>query len=118
TTWPVSDRMHFYVRKDVAAQIWDLGAGEGVALATTEETQPNLCVANWQPRSADVVFGPGGGDPLPLNHPLDIAVSEGRVYVADEFNNRIVVYGMDGAYITSIGGIDEETGSALFNRPN
>lgn len=118
TNWPVSDRMHYYVRKDVAAQIWNLGAGEGTALTTVEETQPNLCVANWQPRTAELVFATGGDDALRLNHPLDIAVSEGRVYVADEFNNRIAVYGSDGAFITSIGGISEETGSALFNRPN
>lgn len=25
--WPVSDRLVFFVRKDVAAQIWDFGVG-------------------------------------------------------------------------------------------
>jgi uncharacterized protein (TIGR03663 family) len=115
TNWPVSDRMHFYVRKDVASQIWDMGAGEGTVVASTEESQPNLCVANWQPRAADLIFS---GNPLPLNHPLDVAVSEDRVYVADEFNNRVVVYDRDGQFVTSLGGADSETGVATFNRPN
>ena len=115
TSWPVSDRMHFYVRKDVAAQIWDMGAGEGSVVASTEETQPNQCVANWQPRAAEVVFA---GNPLPLNHPLDVAVSDDRVYVADEFNNRVVVYDQTGQYITALGGADAATGSTTFNRPN
>ncbi len=116
--WPVSDRMHLYVRKDVASQIWNMGVGDASVLTTLEDTQPNLCVANWQPRTANLVFGSGADNPLPLNHPLDVAVDAGRVYVADEFNNRISVFDTAGNYVTEIGGVNAELGTPVLNRPN
>lgn len=115
--WPVSDRMHFYVRKDVASQIWNLGAGEGSAVAL-EDTQPNMCVQNWQPRTADLVFSTRTGNPVPMNHPLDVAVANGRVYIADEFNNRVAVYDTEGNYLMSIGGPIEAGAPPVLNRPN
>ena len=54
-----------------------------------------------------------------MNHPLDMAVDDAnnRVYVAEEFNNRISVFDKDGQYITAIqGGTGDFT--EAFNRPN
>jgi hypothetical protein len=40
-----------------------------------------------------------------LGHPLSVKVdAAGRVYVADEWNNRIQVFNSSGAYLTTIGG--------------
>jgi uncharacterized protein (TIGR03663 family) len=115
TNWPISETMSFYVRKDIAAQIWSLGVGEGTALASSQETAVNQCVANWQAASASLIFQqpPTGA----LNHPVDIVVdAQNRVYVADEFNNRIVVFNADGTYVTEYTRSGSTSGA--FQRPN
>jgi len=49
--------------------------------------------------------GVSGEDFGHLSHPLGVAVdSAGRVYVADEWNNRVQVFDSTGAYLTTIGG--------------
>ena len=114
TSWPVSEGMSFYVRRDVAAQIWNLGVGDTSILAS-QSSEVNPCVANWRPISADVVFSA----PLTaaLRKPVDIAIgADGRVFVADEFNNRIVVFDEDGRYLQeyTVSG----SASGAFTRPN
>ncbi|NDJ61832.1 MAG: hypothetical protein GYB67_11950 [Chloroflexi bacterium] len=113
--WPVAERLYFYVRKDIAAQVWNLGVGDGIAFVPPEAvTTVNQCTANWQTRFADVIFSP----PAPLINPLDIAVSDdGRVYVAEEFGNRISVFDTNGSYITALDGNTTDPNLAL-NRPN
>ncbi len=114
SNWPVSEQLYFYVRRDVAAQVWDLGTGEGfVANPIAQQTTASVCATNWQQLYAGAVFSDGLG----LNHPLDIEVSqEGTIYVADEFNNRVAVIGANGQLINSIGGT--ETSFVVLNRPN
>lgn len=112
--WPVAEDLHFYVRKDIAAQVWNMGVGEGTVFNPLAEQVVNLCTENWQALNADLLFP---SPTTPFNHALDLAVSPetGRVYVADEFNNRIVVYEQDGTY----GGfIDGTLGGQAFQRPN
>jgi len=115
TNWPVSETMSFYVRKDVAAQIWSLGVGDALAQNAEEATSVNLCVANWQPVTADLIFEqPASGN---LNHPIDIALGEdGLVYVADEFGNRVAVFTTDGVPVKDYISAGGATGA--FNRPN
>lgn len=49
--------------------------------------------------------GVPGDDFGHLGHPLSVAVdSAGRVFVADEWNNRVQVFNSAGAYLTTIGG--------------
>lgn len=114
TRWPVSDRMHFYVRKDIAAQIWPYGVGEGTVLNPLEDQPVNQCNANWQQLYALSVFDV---PPLPLSRPLGLAVGGDRVYVAEEYNFRVSVFDKQGTYITSFGQQGAEPG-ANFNRPN
>ncbi|MFZ4813967.1 MAG: hypothetical protein ACOYL5_05480, partial [Phototrophicaceae bacterium] len=99
--WPVADRMHFYVRKDFVAQIWDLGVGDAVAQNPLSVEETNVCNANWQPVGAERIFDqPLGG----FSHPLDLAVgADGRVFVAEEFNQRISVFNANGAFETTFG---------------
>lgn len=113
--WPVSERLFLYIRKDVASQVWNLGIGEGTVLNPLANVTQNLCTANWQQRYADVVFGEAQGG-YAMNHPLDIAVSGDRVFVAEEFNNRISVFDRNG---TPLYQIDSTSGGGQpFQRPN
>ncbi len=100
--WPVSEGLTLYVRKDVAAQVWNLGSGEGTVLNPLADQATNVCTSNWQQKPADLVFNAGDG--IAMNHPLDISVDDAnnRVYVAEEFNNRVSVFDRQGNYLTSI----------------
>ncbi len=116
--WPVSERMYVYVRKDVAAQVWNLGTGEGGAVQNPLENQPtNVCTSNWQQKAASYAFA--SGQSVQLNHPLDIALDDAnnRVYVAEELGNRISVFDEVGNFITSIQGGTSGFANS-FNRPN
>ncbi len=99
--WPVSDRMHFYVRKDVAAQIWEYGVGEGTIANPLEDTQPSLCISNHITHTPIVTFDQSA---TILSRPLDLTLSDdGLVYVAEEFNYRISIFTTDGQYVGSFG---------------
>jgi DNA-binding beta-propeller fold protein YncE len=97
--WSPSDRMRMYVRKDVAAKIWDYGAA---AVAASGPTDP---YAGKQIQlTADAIIGAGGSEPGQLNAPRAVAVAEdGSVYVADSRNNRIQHFSSDGTLINSWG---------------
>ncbi|PJF41513.1 MAG: TIGR03663 family protein [Chloroflexi bacterium] len=120
TQWPVSDRMHFYVRKDIAAQIWSLGVGDGTVLAEQPDvTEVSACVANWQPLSANLVFGaPGTGSGF-FNRPLDLALLDnGNILVAEEFNNRLSLFDNNGVFVSHLlPGVPDEL-NPIFTRPN
>lgn len=129
TRWPVSDRMHFYVRKDIAAQIWNLGVGDGLVSNPLENSTTNMCNANWLPNTANLIFEVPA-DAVALNEPIGIALaSDGNVYVSEQWNHRISVFAPDGTYIESFGergGPFEQVGAddvhsaslGLFERPN
>lgn len=106
TSWPVSDRMHFYIRKDFAAQVWNLGVGDGTVPGLASEV--NVCNANWQPVNADVVYGDADITGTLLN-PIGAAVYEDRLYVAQQGAGQIAVYDLEGNFIENFG----ERGSAL-----
>ena len=110
TNWPVSDRMHVYVRKDFAAQIWEYGLGDGV-VASELPVEINLCASNWQQLSPLVEFSPAS---QPLAQPIGISASNGLIYVADESRNQVLVFTDDGQEVQTIGG----DGLLNFVRPN
>ncbi|MBI5240465.1 MAG: 6-bladed beta-propeller [Elusimicrobia bacterium] len=55
------------------------------------------------------------GDPQGLGRPAAIAASDQRLYVADTRNHRIMVYGMEGVFLTAFG--RRGTGPGEFNYP-
>jgi predicted membrane-bound mannosyltransferase/sugar lactone lactonase YvrE len=117
TKWPVADRMYVFVRKDLAAKVWNLGTGQGTAAAA--QTDVNLCNQNWQQLNADLVVGSQGNAQGQLSFPRQVAIGpDGKVYVAEEFNNRISVFNPDGTFSTSFGTEGSGTNDVAFTRPN
>jgi len=114
TNWPVADRMHVYIRKDFASQIWEYGVGDG-EVVNNLPTEVNQCNANWRETSPLLTIE--ASNP-PMNRPVGMTIDGDQIYVAEEYSNRVSVFNTDGTYIQSYG---ETIGSgpiATFNRPN
>jgi uncharacterized protein (TIGR03663 family) len=105
TSWPVSDRMHFYVRKDFASQIWNLGTGTAVVDNPLAGETVNVCNANWQGVAALAVYGEGQ-----LRNPIDVVIADERtIIVADQNSHSVALLDPQTAEITRYG----QQGSAL-----
>ncbi|MDE2636145.1 MAG: TIGR03663 family protein [Chloroflexota bacterium] len=110
TNWPVSDRMHVYIRKDFAAKIWEYGLGDG-EVPSNIPAEINQCAANWQPISPILEFGASAQT---LTNPLALSASAGALFIADEQANLAHVYSYDGEHVRTLGA----TGAVALNRPN
>jgi uncharacterized protein (TIGR03663 family) len=85
TDWGTSDRMHYYIRKDIGALLWPHGAQ---AQAITPIVDPYTALT--VPVSPDQVVGIPGNAPGQFQSPRGVAVAaDGSLYVADSMNNRI-----------------------------
>ncbi len=110
TNWPVSDRMHVYIRKDFASKIWEYGLGNG-DVPSNIPTEINQCAANWRSLSPLLEFDqPDQG----FSHPLALTIAGDRVFVADENANLIYSFDRDGKFQQSFGG----GGALSLRRPN
>ncbi|OGO13345.1 MAG: hypothetical protein A2Y93_01610 [Chloroflexi bacterium RBG_13_68_17] len=117
--WSPAERMRLYVRKDIAAMIWDYGALpaslEPVEFADPYEDQ-------MTDLAADSIFGPGGTVDLQLSRPRSIAVArDGTLYIADTGNHRILHVNEQGEVLHSWGTFAESLQGAApggtFNEP-
>ncbi len=84
--WQPAERFRFYVRKDIAAQIWNYGVQPASVTPGKEDPyeQGLLRVA------PDKTFGQSGNQPGQYNAPRGIAAAaDGTLYVADSRNHRI-----------------------------
>ncbi len=110
TNWPVSDRMHVYIRKDFASRIWEYGLGDG-DVPSNIPAEINQCAANWQPINPILEF-----DTMvqAVKNPLGLSASAGSVYIADEQANLVHIFTYDGEHVRKIG----DSGLVEFNRPN
>src|SRR5574341_960373 len=114
--WPVADRMRFYIRKDIAAQLWPLGIGP----STTEGVAADPYAVNKISLAADTMWGSQGTGDGQFNSPRAVAIGpDGAVYVADTRGNRIEKFTADGKFIKawgSFGTIENNTAVAgAFN---
>ena len=92
TTWQPADQMRLYVRKDVAAKIWNYGVGPAEAPVTVDPYESGTLMI-----PADQIFGADRYPPLGLNAPRSIAAGFNEdIYVADSRNHRILHIGADG----------------------
>lgn len=115
STWSPSADMRMYVRKDVAAQIWEYGISP---IPTEPEIDPYE--TGTISLEADLVMGSFDGQTLA--GPKAVASSaDGTLYIADTFNHRILHITSDGELLHSWGGFaDVLSGSApagMFNQP-
>jgi uncharacterized protein (TIGR03663 family) len=99
--WEPSHPFAFYVRKDIAAQLWDYGVAPTAIDLSGDEDQyakgqkPLIPVAVWG--------GAGTGDGQ-FNNPRNVAIGpDGSVYVADGGNHRIQKFSSEGEFITAWG---------------
>jgi len=94
---------HLFVRKDIADQVWPLGAPPTAAAqaAVDPYLKGQKDIAALQAIGTAGVSGTGAGQ---LSSPRAVAVAaDGTVYVADSGNNRVAVFGADGKFIRQWG---------------
>jgi uncharacterized protein (TIGR03663 family) len=113
TSWPYVHPFALWVRKDVAAQLWDYGpeiAGAGMELPEDEYEKKLVQVQAVQ------TFGvPGSGDGQ-FDDPKDLAVDgQGQIYVLDTRNYRVQVFGAAGQFLRTWGSQGADPGQ--FQEP-
>ena len=116
TTWNPADQMRLYIRKDVAAKIWNYGVGPAEAPVVTDPYEAGTVMI-----PADLILG-GELYPPGLNAPRAIAAGlDGDIYVADSRNHRILHLAADGSLLHEWGTFaDNAAGNApigTFNEP-
>ena len=95
TTWQPADQMRLYVRKDVAAKIWNYGVGPVDAPVAVDPYEAGTVMI-----PADQIFGADRYPPLGLNAPRAIAAGLNEdIYVADSRNHRILHIAADGSLL-------------------
>jgi DNA-binding beta-propeller fold protein YncE len=109
--------MRLYVRKDVAAQIWNYGVGPSEAPVVADPYEAGTIIL-----AADQIFGADHYLPLGLNAPRSIASGLNEdLYVADSRNHRILHIAADGSLLQEWGTFaDQAVGDApigTFNEP-
>jgi DNA-binding beta-propeller fold protein YncE len=97
--WQPSEKMRMYLRKDIAAQIWNYGVGP-----TSEEVIADPYEGKEVVLTADAIFGSEGSEPGQFKRPRDLAVApDGSLYVADTDNHRIQHLSRDGQVLHTWG---------------
>ncbi len=113
TSWPYVHPFAMWVRKDVAAQLWDYGpeiAGSDVELPEDEYEKKLV-----QLEAIQTIGMAGSGDGQ-FSDPKDLAVdAQGQVYVLDTRNHRVQVFGADGQFLRAWG--SQGTGARQFQEP-
>lgn len=87
SSWQPSDRMELFIRKDIAAQIWEYGIPQGTAVQSDPYKKGAIVLPS------DQILGSSNQ----LKTPRGIAIApDGSVLVADAGNNRIVHFDANG----------------------
>ena len=117
STWQPSDEMRLYIRKDIAAQIWNYGAAPSETANIVDPTEGKSINL-----AADLIIDDTQGQSAGLNAPRALAFApDGTFYVADSRNNRIVHFAADGKLLGSWGSFADGTTQpaplGTFNEP-
>ncbi len=115
--WSVSNRMHYFIRKDIGNLLWPLGAP---AQSLQPSTDPYAAITVSV--TADKTIGSNGSAPGQFASPRQIALApDGSLYVADSLNARIQHLSPDGKVLDVWGSFaDVSKGAApggTFNEP-
>jgi DNA-binding beta-propeller fold protein YncE len=98
-TWEPAERIRMYIKKDIAAQIWNYGL-----MPTAEVVEVDPYEGGRVPVVPDVTFGSTGDLPGQFNGPRGMAVApDGSLYIADSRNHRIQHFGATGEFINGWG---------------
>src|SRR5215216_2031764 len=109
TTWQPADQMRLYVRRDIAAKIWNYGVGPADAPVVVDPYEGATIMI-----PADQIFGADRYPPLGLNAPRAIAAGlDDDIYVADSRNHRILHIAADGSLLQEWGSY----GMIDYNQP-
>ena len=117
TTWQPADLMRLYIRKDIAAQIWNYGTAPAETVEIVDPTEGKDIVLD-----ADLIIDGAQENEAILNAPRALAFApDGTFYVADSRNHRIVHFDADGTFIGSWGsfadGLSAPAAVGSFNEP-
>ena len=111
--WYYVHNFYMYVRKDIAQQIWNLGAMP----PESYEMPADLYAERYVDLPVARSWGAAGTAPGQFNRPRGIAIGpEGEVYVVDSDNARIQVFSPDGSFLRQWGSYcDMDTGSGCVD---
>lgn len=118
-TWQPSSRMKFFIRKDIATQIWDYGAAPVADLVLEADPYEEGYISTLLP---DVTIEDLADNPGSVRAPrgMDVA-ADGSIYVADSGNHRIQHFAPDGTLLNSWGSFADsmqgEAPGGTFNDP-
>jgi uncharacterized protein (TIGR03663 family) len=119
TKWPVSDTMYVYIRKDIAAQVWLYGVGDGSPLSQFTQLQVNVCNQNFVDRQGIFIFQ---NQTQPLTRPIGLAIdAQGNVIVAEESEqvSQISIFDASGTLQEVYGQPGPASlAGTFFNRPH
>ncbi|GAB1472469.1 hypothetical protein MASR2M66_33470 [Chloroflexota bacterium] len=116
-TWQPADKMRLYIRKDVAAQIWNYGVAPTAGTLIEDPTE-----GKYQLIASNLIFDLTQTNPLALNAPRALAFApDGSLYVADSRNHRILHLDLEGNILHEWGtyadGANIPIGDGTFNEP-
>jgi len=98
--WYHVHNFYYYVRKDVAQQLWDYGAVPPGVMELPSDPYTDVHVDLNVVRT----WGEVGTAPGQFNHPRGVAVGpEGNIYAVDSDNHRVQVFDADGAFLREWG---------------
>lgn len=114
-TWSPSDVARMYIRKDIAAMIWEYGVSPEPEAPHVDPYADHTI--SLDPRAAITYAGEKG-----FNAPRGIATAaDGSLFVADSRNHRIVHLNSAGEFINAFGGygnvMDGAVPGGLLNEP-
>ncbi len=115
--WPSGERMRLYVRKDIAAQLWQYGAP-----AFSPPVAADPYAGAVREVSAAEIWSQAGTEPGSLQRPRGIAAAaDGSVFVVDTNNHRVQHFDPAGTLINFWGsksGADAtQAATGQFNEP-
>ena len=107
--WSPSDRMKLYIRKDIAAMIWDYGI---TPAALEPEPYVDPYAGKLLSLDAESVIGGNGSALGQLTRPRGVALApDGSLYVADAMNHRIERFDSAGEPLGQWGSFSPAVGS-------
>ncbi len=117
-TWSPSEKLRFYIRKDIVSKIWNYG----VLPSIQETVQEDPYAAAMTTLVPEKVIGTPGETGGLFNAPRSLAIApDGSLYVADSRNHKIQHFSPEGELIHSWGSFSntnsESAAPGTFNEP-